>query len=47
LTDAVRALRDAELGKEYEQAVVDWDEGDDSELWERAASDSIWCAEAT
>ena len=39
LTDAVRALRDAQLEREYEQAVVDWDEGDDAELWERTASD--------
>jgi hypothetical protein len=41
LTDAVRALRDARLEHEYVQAVVDWEEGDDTELWERTASDGI------
>lgn len=41
LTDAVRALRDVQLRQEYEQAFVDWDEGDDAELWERTASDGI------
>jgi hypothetical protein len=41
LTDAVRALRDAQLGQEYEQAVVDWDEGGDAEFWERTTSDGI------
>jgi len=41
LTDAVGALRDAQLGQEYEQAFVDWDEGDDAELWERATPDGI------
>ena len=41
LTDAVRALRDAELGQEYEQAIDEWDEGDDAELWERTSSDGI------
>jgi metal-responsive CopG/Arc/MetJ family transcriptional regulator len=41
LTDAVRALRDAQLRSEYEQAVVDWEDGGDAELWERAAPDRI------
>jgi metal-responsive CopG/Arc/MetJ family transcriptional regulator len=41
LTDAVRALRDAQLRHEYEQAFVEWDQADDAELWDRTASDGI------
>ena len=41
LTDAVRALRDAQLRQEYEQAVADWEAGGDAELWERTAPDGI------
>jgi hypothetical protein len=39
LTHAVKALRDTQLRDEYELAVAEWDESEDSELWERTGSD--------
>lgn len=41
LQKAVRLLRASELGAEYESAWDEWDRGEDSRAWERAASDGL------
>lgn len=41
LQKAVRLLRASELGTAYEDAWVDWAEGDDAELWDAATVDGL------
>ncbi len=41
LQRAVRLLRASELGPAYEDAWADWADGEDSTLWEPAASDGL------
>jgi hypothetical protein len=41
LTHDVRTLR-----QQYEQAVVEWDESGDAELWERTTADGSRCGAA-
>lgn len=38
--DAVKALRESELGAAYERAFTEW-KGDDAELWDRTAADGL------
>jgi Arc/MetJ-type ribon-helix-helix transcriptional regulator len=38
---AVRLLRATELGSAYEEAWSDWEESDDSELWDATVSDGL------
>ena len=38
---AVRLLRASELGPAYEDAWTDWDEGEDSDLWDAATADGV------
>lgn len=38
---AVRTLKIAELGAEYEAAFVEWGESEDAALWDSTASDGI------
>ncbi len=38
---AVRLLRASELGPAYEDAWTDWDESDDSDLWDAATADGV------
>jgi antitoxin MazE9 len=41
VSQAVRALRDSELGAAYEEAFAEWDESDDAAIWDRAAADGL------
>ena len=41
LHKAVRLLRASELGAAYEDAWTEWDESEDSELWDAAAADGV------
>jgi Arc/MetJ-type ribon-helix-helix transcriptional regulator len=41
LHKAVRLLRAAELGAEYEQAWAEWDDSDEAVEWERTAADGL------
>ena len=41
LHKAVRLLRVAELGAEYEGAWEEWSASDDDELWEQAVGDGL------
>jgi len=41
LHQAVRLLRAAELGDEYEAAWREWESSDDASLWESTTSDGI------
>jgi Arc/MetJ-type ribon-helix-helix transcriptional regulator len=38
---AVRLLRASELGPAYEDAWIEWADGDDRDLWENATSDGL------
>ena len=38
---AVRLLRATELGPAYEDAWTQWEDSDDSELWDAATSDGL------
>ena len=38
---AVRLLRASELGAAYEDAWIEWDESEDSDLWDAAAADGV------
>lgn len=41
LHKAVRLLRASELGAAYEDAWTEWDESEDSELWDAAVADGV------
>jgi Arc/MetJ-type ribon-helix-helix transcriptional regulator len=41
LRKAVRLLRASELGAAYEDAWTEWDESEDSELWDAAVADGV------
>lgn len=41
LHKAVRLLRASELGAAYEDAWTEWDESEDSDLWDAAAADGV------
>ncbi|MBA3435627.1 MAG: antitoxin [Chloroflexi bacterium] len=41
LHKAVRLLRTAELGGDYEAAWAEWDGGDDAERWESTTEDGL------
>lgn len=41
LHKAIRLLRASELGAAYEDAWTEWDESEDSELWDAAAADGV------
>ena len=41
LHKAVRLMRAAELGSEYERAWAEWDESDEAAQWERTAADGL------
>jgi antitoxin MazE9 len=41
LHKAVRLLRAAELGAEYESAWAEWDADEDARAWEQTASDGL------
>ncbi len=41
LHKAVRLLRASELGAAYEDAWIEWDESEDSDLWDAAAADGV------
>lgn len=38
---AVRMLRSSKLGDAYADAWLEWEESEDSELWEQTASDGL------
>lgn len=41
LHKAVRLLRASELGAAYEEAWAEWDESEDSDLWDTAVADGV------
>lgn len=41
LHKAIRLLRASELGAAYEDAWTEWDESEDSDLWDAAAADGV------
>jgi len=38
---AVRMLRSSKLGDAYAEAWLEWEESDDSELWEKTTADGL------
>lgn len=41
LEQAIKALRERDLNREYALAMAEWDASDEAELWDRVAGDGL------